>query len=47
VFHREIAYRAAAKIAIFQECDVEVAETPSDMADALRRSARVKHKMLA
>jgi succinyl-CoA synthetase alpha subunit len=30
---------AAAKIAIFQECGVEVAITPSDMADALRRSA--------
>ena len=38
---------AAAKIAIFQECGVEVAVTPSDMADALRRSARAKHKMLA
>ena len=38
---------AAAKIAIFQECGIEVAATPSDMADALRRSARAKHKMLA
>jgi succinyl-CoA synthetase alpha subunit len=38
---------AAAKIAIFQECGIEVAVTPSDMADALRRSARAKHKMLA
>ena len=33
---------AAAKIAIFQECGVEVAVTPSDMADALRRSAQAK-----
>ncbi|MFA5058086.1 MAG: succinate--CoA ligase subunit alpha [Opitutaceae bacterium] len=38
---------AAAKIAIFQECGIEVAVTPSDMADALRRSARAKHKKLA
>ncbi len=38
---------AAAKIAIFQECGIEVAATPSDMAEALRRSARAKHKMLA
>ncbi len=33
---------AAAKIAIFQECGVEVAATPSDMAAALRRSAESK-----
>ena len=30
---------AAAKIAIFRECGVEVAITPSDMADALLRAA--------
>ena len=30
---------AAAKIAIFRECGVEVAVTPSDMADALLRAA--------
>jgi len=33
---------AAAKIAIFKECGIEVAETPSDMADALLRSAKAK-----
>jgi succinyl-CoA synthetase alpha subunit len=33
---------AAAKIAIFQECGVEVAVTPSDMADALLRSAAAR-----
>ncbi len=38
---------AAAKIAIFQECGIEVAVTPSDMADALRRAARANHKKLA
>ncbi len=31
---------AAAKIAIFEECGIEVAVTPSDMADALERSAK-------
>lgn len=31
---------AAAKIAIFEECGIEVAVTPSDMADALERSAQ-------
>ena len=31
---------AAAKIAVFQECGIEVAVTPSDMADALIRTAR-------
>jgi succinyl-CoA synthetase alpha subunit len=31
---------AAAKIAVFQECGIEVAVTPSDMADALIRRAR-------
>ncbi len=31
---------AAAKIAVFQECGIEVAVTPSDMADALERSAK-------
>ena len=38
---------AAAKIAIFQECGIEVAVTPSDMADALRRSAQAKGLPLA
>jgi len=33
---------AAAKIAIFKECGVEVAVTPSDMADALLRAAKSK-----
>ena len=30
---------AAAKIAVFQECGIECAVTPSDMADALIRAA--------
>jgi succinyl-CoA synthetase alpha subunit len=33
---------AAAKIAVFQECGIEVAVTPSDMADALIRAARAR-----
>ncbi|PTX97682.1 succinate--CoA ligase subunit alpha [Opitutus sp. ER46] len=33
---------AAAKIAIFKECGIEVAATPSDMADALIRAAKAK-----
>ncbi len=33
---------AAAKIAVFQECGIEVAVTPSDMADALLRAAAAK-----
>jgi succinyl-CoA synthetase alpha subunit len=33
---------AAAKIAIFRECGIEIATTPSDMADALLRSAQAK-----
>ncbi|HEX3730400.1 MAG TPA: succinate--CoA ligase subunit alpha [Opitutaceae bacterium] len=33
---------AAAKIAVFQECGIEVAVTPSDMADALIRSANAR-----
>ena len=33
---------AEAKIAVFQECGIEVAATPSDMADALIRAARSK-----
>ena len=33
---------AAAKIAIFKECGVEVAVTPSDMADALLRASAAK-----
>ena len=33
---------AEAKIAVFKECGIEVAVTPSDMADALLRSAKAK-----
>ncbi len=33
---------AAAKIAVFQECGIEVATTPSDMADALLRAAQAR-----
>jgi succinyl-CoA synthetase alpha subunit len=33
---------AAAKIAVFKECGIEVAATPSDMADALLRAAAAK-----
>lgn len=33
---------AAAKIAVFKECGIEVAVTPSDMADALIRSAKAR-----
>jgi succinyl-CoA synthetase alpha subunit len=33
---------AEAKIAVFQECGIEVASTPSDMADALVRAAKSK-----
>ncbi len=33
---------AAAKIAVFRECGIEVAETPSDMADALIRAAKAR-----
>jgi succinyl-CoA synthetase alpha subunit len=33
---------AAAKIVVFKECGIEVAETPSDMADALLRAAQAK-----
>jgi len=33
---------AAAKIAVFKECGIEVAETPSDMAEALIRAAKAK-----
>src|SRR5882724_282281 len=33
---------AAAKIAAFKACGIEVAETPSDMADALLRAAKAK-----
>lgn len=33
---------AAAKIKVFEECGIEVAVTPSDMADALLRSAEKK-----
>src|SRR5208283_2875291 len=38
---------AAAKIAIFKECGVEVAVTPSDMADALLRATQAKGVSLA
>ena len=33
---------AAAKIKVFEECGIEVAVTPSDMADALLRAAKAK-----
>jgi succinyl-CoA synthetase alpha subunit len=33
---------AAAKIAVFKDCGIEVAATPSDMADALIRAAKAK-----
>jgi len=33
---------AAAKIAVFKECGIEVAATPSDMADALLRAAQAR-----
>jgi succinyl-CoA synthetase alpha subunit len=33
---------AAAKIAVFRECGIEVAATPSDMADALLRAAQAR-----
>jgi succinyl-CoA synthetase alpha subunit len=33
---------AAAKIAVFKECGIEVAATPSDRADALLRAAKAK-----
>ena len=33
---------AAAKIAVFKECGIEVASTPSDMADALIRLAQIR-----
>jgi len=38
---------AAAKIAVFKECGIEVAVTPSDMADALIRAAKAKGVMLS
>jgi succinyl-CoA synthetase alpha subunit len=38
---------AAAKIAIFKECGIEVAVTPSDMADALLRAAKAKNVALS
>ncbi len=38
---------AAAKIAVFQECGIEVAVTPSDMADALVRAAQRLNVKLA
>ena len=38
---------AAAKIAVFKECGIEVAATPTDMADALLRAAQKKGVSLA
>jgi succinyl-CoA synthetase alpha subunit len=38
---------AEAKIAVFKECGIEVAATPSDMADALLRAAKSKGVSLA
>jgi succinyl-CoA synthetase alpha subunit len=38
---------AEAKIAIFKECGIEVAVTPSDMADALLRAAKAKNVKLS
>lgn len=38
---------AEAKIAVFKECGIEVAVTPSDMADALIRAAKAKGIALA
>jgi succinyl-CoA synthetase alpha subunit len=38
---------AAAKIAVFKECGIEVAVTPSDMADALIRAAKAAGVSLA
>jgi len=38
---------AAAKIAVLKECGIEVAATPSDMADALIRAAKAKKVKLA
>jgi succinyl-CoA synthetase alpha subunit len=38
---------AAAKIAVFKECGIEVAATPSDMADALIRAAKARGVSLA
>lgn len=38
---------AAAKIAVFRECGIEVAATPSDMADALVRAAQARNLRLS
>jgi succinyl-CoA synthetase alpha subunit len=38
---------AAAKIAVFKECGIEVAATPTDMADALLRAAKAKSVSLS
>lgn len=38
---------AAAKIAVFKECGIEVAVTPTDMADALIRAAKAKNITLS
>ena len=37
----------AAKIAVFKECGIENAVTPSDMADALVRAAKARGAKLA
>ena len=37
----------AAKIAVFKECGIECAVTPSDMADALVRAALARGTKLA
>ena len=37
----------AAKIAVFKECGIETAVTPSDMADALIRAAQARGTKLA
>ena len=38
---------AAAKVAVFKECSIECAVTPSDMADALIRAAKARGAKLA
>ena len=37
---------AAAKIAVFKECGIECAVTPSDMADALVRAAQARFSLI-
>ena len=38
---------SAAKIAVFKECGIECAATPSNMADALIRAAQARGAKLA